>query len=89
MHYIRYIVELIDPSITIEVDMIRGGDYFLPIAFPMSESRLIWITKAMLNIRFNFLGSSMWIEEEIYDSKGKEVISTNMTPRFQTNASST
>jgi hypothetical protein len=31
----------------------------------------------------------MWIEEEVYDSKGKEFISTNMTLRFKNDIGST
>jgi hypothetical protein len=50
MHCIGYIVELIDPSTTMEVVMIRGGDSSLPIVFFMSENGLIWITKATPSI---------------------------------------
>jgi hypothetical protein len=41
-----------------EVAIIRTNDSFLLIAFPVSEGGLIWVTEALLSVRFNFLGSS-------------------------------
>jgi hypothetical protein len=55
---------------TMEVAMIRGGDSSIPIAFSMSKGEFVWVTKVVLSVRFNLLGSSMWIEEEVYDSRG-------------------
>jgi hypothetical protein len=53
-----------------DMALVRGDGSSIPISFPCSDDGVACISALILSIRFNLELSSLWVEEEIFDSEG-------------------
>lgn len=61
-----------------DMAFVRGDGSSIPISFPCNDDGVACVSALILSIRFNLNLSSLWVEEELFDSDGGQLVSTIM-----------
>ena len=57
---------------------LRGQNRSVPLCLPLDVDDVVWVPESVLSHRFNLVRTSIWIEQEVYDEEGKQVVATIM-----------